>query len=200
MISRDQAWTATEAAIVTGVPVRQVHRIIDAGLLDGGIALRAGARVILARGLVGLKLAHMTAKVFTPVARRRVLRSVIGQPSSRIISDHGITVALGPLASGVKDGLAVLRRARAMAASDPEILGGIPCFKGTRIPVHDVATMLANGDDPAAIAAAYPQLDAERIALAPIYAAAYPLRGRPRATRRSRHAAKHVADVRPTRR
>ncbi len=61
------------------------------------------------------------------------------------------------------------------------MLGGTPVFKGTRIPVHDIADMLANGDGPAAIIKAFPQLDADRIRLATVYALAYPPRGRPRA-------------------
>jgi hypothetical protein len=37
------------------------------------------------------------------------------------------------------------------------VLGGAPVFKGTRIPVLDIADMLANGDSPARIIRAYPQ-------------------------------------------
>jgi uncharacterized protein (DUF433 family) len=61
-----------------------------------------------------------------------------------------------------------------------DLLGGTPVFKRTRIPVHDIADMLANGDRPAAIMKAYPQLDEDRIRLAAVYALAYPSRGRPR--------------------
>jgi hypothetical protein len=58
------------------------------------------------------------------------------------------------------------------------MLGGTPVFK---------ADMLANGDRPAAIVKAFPQLDADRVRLAAIYALAYPARARPRTKpRRSR--------------
>jgi uncharacterized protein (DUF433 family) len=75
-----------------------------------------------------------------------------------------------------------------MVSSAPDVLSGTPVFKGTRIPVHDVADMLANGDDPAAIVRAYPQLNGDRVRLAALYALAYPRRGRPRTkpARRSR--------------
>jgi hypothetical protein len=43
-----------------------------------------------------------------------------------------------------------------------------------------IADMLANGDSPAAIMKAYPQLDEDRIRLAAVYALAHPSRGRPR--------------------
>jgi uncharacterized protein (DUF433 family) len=60
------------------------------------------------------------------------------------------------------------------------VLRGTPVFKGTRIPVHDIADMPTNGDNPAAIVKAYPQLNKEQVRLAAIYALAYPRRGRPR--------------------
>ena len=41
----------------TDVPVKQVHRIIDAGLLRDAVTSRKGARLILGKGLIGLKLA-----------------------------------------------------------------------------------------------------------------------------------------------
>lgn len=75
--------------------------------------------------------------------------------------------------------LAKLDAARSMVAADPEILGGTPCFVGTRIPVHDVADMLGNGDSVAALLQAYPALDEQHVRLAPVYAAAYPHARRP---------------------
>jgi len=79
-----------------------------------------------------------------------------------------------------------LTKARRLVSSTPGVLRGAPVLKGTRIPVHDIADMLANGDNPAAIVRAYPQLDKERVRLAAIYALAYPRRGRPRTKARWR--------------
>ena len=70
-----------------------------------------------------------------------------------------------------------LRRARRMVVSDPEILGGDPVFRGTRVPVHMVAQLGAQGSSLADLIEGYPRLTAEMIRLAPIYANAYPLRG-----------------------
>ena len=63
---------------------------------------------------------------------------------------------------------------------DGGLLSGAPRFKGTRITVHDIAEMLANGDRASAIPAAYPMLSEAQVAAAAIYAEAYPRRGRPR--------------------
>jgi uncharacterized protein (DUF433 family) len=73
-----------------------------------------------------------------------------------------------------------LRRARRLVVSDPDLLGGDPVFRGTRVPVHMIAELVTGGATQAELLEAYPRLTAEMIRLAPIYAAAYPLRGPPR--------------------
>ena len=59
-------------------------------------------------------------------------------------------------------------------------MGGDPVFRGTRVPVHLIAELAAQGATEAELLEGYPRLTAEMVRLAPIYAAAYPLRGRPR--------------------
>ena len=49
-----------------------------------------------------------------------------------------------------------LARLRELVTSDPEIMGGTPVFKGTRIPVDLVADMLAQGGTAAEILEGYP--------------------------------------------
>jgi hypothetical protein len=45
---------------VTRLPLKQVHRIIDAGLLRGRVEMRRGSRAIVGSDLVGLRLAWLT--------------------------------------------------------------------------------------------------------------------------------------------
>jgi hypothetical protein len=47
--------------------------------------------------------------------------------------------------------------------------------------VHAIASLLGQGSTEADLLEGYPRLTAEMVRLAPLYAAAYPLRGRPRA-------------------
>jgi len=70
-----------------------------------------------------------------------------------------------------------LRRARRLIVSDPAIMGGDPVFRGTRVPVHMIAELVAQGSTQAELLDSYPRLTAEMIRLAPLYANAYPLRG-----------------------
>ncbi len=190
----EQTLSANEAACVTGVPLKQVHRIIDAGLLGDTAKSCGGARTIAERALVGLKLAHETTEIFTLEGRRRVVRHVLDDPEARTVRENIVSVDVRPMERGVKRGTAALEKARKMIASDRDILGGAPCFKGTRIAVHDIAEMRANGDDVAAIRDAYPTLTEAQVTAAGIYAEAYPRRGRPRRRPPWRKAERHVSE------
>lgn len=80
-------------------------------------------------------------------------------------------------ASGLLNDLAA---AQAMISSSPEVLGGTPVIRGTRISVHNIAASLAAGYTTDRILEVWPSLDVETIRLAALYAEANPLRGRPR--------------------
>ncbi len=179
MVQPIEALTANEAASVTRVPLKQVHRIIDAGLLHGRVETRAGARMISGRALVGLRLAHLTADTLTLDARRRIVGRVLAEPATRAVEEDAVTVSVEPITADIDAGLRELSLAKAMATSDPATMGGAPCFTGTRIPIHDIADMVANGDTAEGVATAYPQLSIDQVALALVYATAYPRRGRP---------------------
>jgi len=51
---------------------------------------------------------------------------------------------------------------------------------GTRVPVHLIAKLVSEGSKEADLLRDYPRLTAEMIRLAPVYAQAYPPRGRAR--------------------
>lgn len=68
------------------------------------------------------------------------------------------------------------RDAQRFVAIDPEVLSGAPCIKGTRVPVHDIADMIANGDTVADLLSAYPVLTEGRIHAACAYAKIRPRR------------------------
>jgi uncharacterized protein (DUF433 family) len=179
-MARAEILSANEAASVTGVPLKQVHRIVDAGLLGGAVERRAGARAIVgSRALVGLKLAHEMAHLLTPVARRRLVTQLLQEPQATRVEENALTVDVRPIAGAIRRRLSALEKAKRMVRIDRNVLGGTPCFKGTRIPVHDIAAMVRNGDEVSTVVEAYPRLNHEQVELALLYADAYPRRGRP---------------------
>ena len=181
-----ESWSATEASCITGVPLKQVHRIIDAGLLGEAAESQSGARIVLGTGLVGLKLAYQLRQVLTPEGRRRFIRRLLDEPVAEAAYDEPLSVDLRVMAEAVLRRVTLLREAKRMVEADDKVMGGAPCFKGTRIPVHDIAAMLANGDSVASLQAAYPRLTEAQITAAPIYAEACPRRGRRRSASPSR--------------
>lgn len=68
-----------------------------------------------------------------------------------------------------------------LIVEDEAVQAGAATFRGTRILVHHIADLIAQGVDEAELRADYPRLTPEMIAAAPIYARAHPDRGRPRA-------------------
>lgn len=172
--------TANEAACATGVPLRQVHRIIDTGVLGSAAVRREGSRLVHCDGLLSLKLVHETTAIFTLDGRRRLVRYLLDHPEAETACVDDVSVDVRGMQEEVRKGLSRLGHARETIAIDEAVLSGTPCVKGTRIPACDIAEMLANGDGVVAIRDAWPVLTVEQIEAAALYARAYPRRGRPR--------------------
>lgn len=182
--SETSLFTAAEAAVLTRLPLKAVNNAIDkktVATISGGPPGHA-ARLLDLHGLMSLTLERRLADRFTPELRRAVFDAMASGPRNRLCLEGGfLTIDLREPRRELAASLRKLRRARALVISDPEILGGDPVFRGTRVPVHLIATLLERGSAEADLLESYPRLTAEMVHLAPIYAAAYPLRGRPRA-------------------
>lgn len=57
---------------------------------------------------------------------------------------------------------------------DPEIMGGTPCIKGTRITVYAVAARIQGGDGLDGVLADYPYITAEQVKAAVEFAVRVP--------------------------
>ena len=67
-----------------------------------------------------------------------------------------------------------------MVTSDPEIMGGVPVFAGTRVPIEIVLASAAAGADMSQLQAAYSFLTSAHLEAARVYTEAYPRREPPR--------------------
>src|SRR5271163_1014030 len=183
MQPHDILFTPTEAAVLTGLPLKAVNNAIDKKTISAIAGEDAGrpTRLLDAIALVSLSLERRLSDRIAPELRRKVFDALAGSPRN-VASLEGGLVKIDlreprrELAASLRD----LRRARRLVVSDPEIMDGDPVFRGTRVPVHLVAELTAQGANPPELIEGYPRLTAEMIRLAPVYAAAYPLRGRPR--------------------
>ena len=174
MRSEQQLLSAKEAAYVTGAPLRTLRWILREGLLRDFAEKHKGKWMISKRALVGLKLAYETAGTLTLEDRRRLVRHVLEYPET--VREDAVSFDVCSMKNYVKQRLASLEKAKRTIVSKKDILAGAPCFKGTRIPAHVIAAMLANGEQVASIIDAYPSLTEEQVDAATIYDMAYPRR------------------------
>jgi uncharacterized protein (DUF433 family) len=180
----DGAYTPSQVAVVTGLPLSAVQKAIEHNLVrpkrvrEGGIV----RRVLSKAQLVYLRLEARGLKSLPLLARRRVAQAVERDPGidAVMVTEGGvILVECKSARKEVNENLRQLAQAQQMARADPGVMRGTPVFKGTRIPVEAVADMLAHGAAVDEILEGYPALTAEKIALAPVYVKAFPRRGRP---------------------
>ncbi|MBW4091867.1 MAG: DUF433 domain-containing protein [Proteobacteria bacterium] len=161
-----------------------MNNAIDKKTIPAVSGQRAGhaTRLLDLRALMSLALERRLADRFVPELRREVFDALATAPRNRVSLEGGfLTIDLREPRRDLATALRALRRARDLVVSDPDIMGGAPVFRGTRIPVHPIATLIGQGSTERDLLEAYPRLTAEMVHLAPTYAAAYPLRGRPRA-------------------
>jgi uncharacterized protein (DUF433 family) len=180
MQPHETLFTPTEAAVLTGLTLKAVNNAIDKKTISA-VPGEEGGRLLDARALVSLALERRLADRIAPELRRQVFDALAGSPRNVVSLEGGLVkIDLREPRRELATSLRELRRARRLVVSDPEIMAGDPVFRGTRVPVHLIAELVAQGSKPAELIDSYPRLTAEMIRLAPVYAAAYPLRGRPR--------------------
>ena len=189
--------TPTEAAIVASVTVRDVNRVIDERILPDELYVVANDRTrrFFVDSCVLIAFYFKTANQLTAEERIKTiadastrLPSILKKEDSRrkplrskwVVTEDFLTIDLAPFVKSVQEQFSRLQQARELVVEDPEILGGIPVVRNTRIPVYDVAASASAGISTDRLLAAYPGLTARDVGLATLYAEANPQRGRPR--------------------
>lgn len=177
--------TPAEAAVVSGVSVRDVHRVIDEHILPDSFYEIEDARSLKSHACVFIAFYFGAADRLTSSERQRAItlasrHSSDWKSSKKVVQDGFLTIDLTPFWKSVDERLLRLNAARAQVSTDDEILRGTPVIKGTRVPVYDVAASVAAGIPMERILSSYPSLNREQVELAALFAEANPQRGRPR--------------------
>ncbi len=177
--------TPAEAAVVAGVSVRDVHRVIDEHILPESFYDIREARSFSSHACVFIAFYFEAADRLTSEERQRAIALASRRSSGRksftkIVHDGFLTIDFAPFWTGVDERLQRLNAARGQVSRDDEILCGTPTIRGTRVPVYDVAASVAAGTPIERILSSYPSLNREQVELAALFAEANPQRGRPR--------------------
>ena len=180
-----ETYSPAEISAVTGASVRAVYKAMGERLPPGLSVQRDRQQFLTRWGAVCFVIDREMPKD-VPVAVRRQLYTTIleHQSAARVQHDRGIlsyVVDVKAVADRVDADLARYREAMGLIVEDNAIQAGAATFRGTRILVHQIADMLAQGADEAELQTDYPRLTPAMLAAAPVYARAHPRRGRPKA-------------------
>ena len=186
MTTQIEVLTATETAVVAGVSVRDVNRIIDERILPETFYSTESVRSFRVDACALISFYFHAADRLTSEERQRTILAASNLSlewkgrKNCLIQDEFLTVNLSSFLKSAHDRLARLSEARDLVVMDEDVLGGTPVIKGTRVPVYDVAASMDAGISTKRILSAYPSLDENALELAALYAEANPQRGRRR--------------------
>lgn len=175
-------FTPVEASWVTGLSVKAVNKAIEDAAVPVRI-VRAGRRrhrYVPYDSLICLQL-HAEGLNRLPLRLRRdVFRQVLKEPlREQFKYTEALIIDVGSARMKLSNRVQELDKASSMIHSDPEIMGGTPVFRGTRIPVYVVADMVERGTRIEEILEGYPSLTRDMAEFGRIYTATHPKRGRP---------------------
>jgi uncharacterized protein (DUF433 family) len=201
-------YTPAEASALTNLPIRTVRRLMDRRFIRPR-RLRRGRlvqRLLSWEQLVYLRLEAEGLSLLPVPARRKIAKQIESDAGIDMVvmpEGRALVVQVKTVRKELDERRRRLKRAESLIVEDPETMRGTPVYRGTRIPVDLIASMLRQGASVDEIIEGYPSLDRERIELAPLYLQAFPRRGRPAARpwvkRKPVRTTRHSRDVaRPT--
>jgi uncharacterized protein (DUF433 family) len=184
-IDTGSPYTPAQAAAVTGLPLPAVHKAIEHRLIRPRVVRegRSLYRMLSKPQVLYLQLEANGLRCLPLATRRQIARAVERGPYADALpvspGSGALRVEVRTARKQMEGALRRLVQAQRMIVSDPEVMKGTPLFRGTRIPAHAIADMLAQGATVEEILDGYPALDRKAVELAPVFAKAFPRRGRP---------------------
>jgi uncharacterized protein (DUF433 family) len=184
--TRPVALSLTEAVFVTGLSLKAINQAIDRREIT---ALRTrGAKSARRVGLpevLYLCLRQSTAPALSKSGRTALYaalrrRGVDLESMVIDLASGAVQISFGQIPRQVRARLAALERSAALVVSDPDIRGGEPVVRGTRVPVFAVADAKRQGAPDSELLEDFPSLTAASLDAALTYAATHPRRGRPK--------------------
>jgi uncharacterized protein (DUF433 family) len=200
MLTTDNSVSAAEVAYIAGVTDKDINRLVDDHVLPHALWWRDRGRRFAPLTAPFATFYFGASGDLTRAARIRVIATLTSRLRERpdfdeflslsdrladidfdwSVSQASITVFLATFVKDAAQRAARVTEAARHIVEDPEILGGTPCFAGTRVPIANVVAAAEGGMPIDDLLAAYPFLTRELIEDAAIFAKARPRAGRPR--------------------
>lgn len=191
-------FSVKEAAALVGVAEKNIRNEIDRGVM--AVSKRSGDRPKLelsSGALLYLLLVGRIEITLSPDERRAISRLLAEsltesgrwRTEGRHIKAGVVTIDLGPLREELKRRIDSYKRGLERITSRPDVLGGEPVFKDTRVSVRHVGKLMERGVAEGEILADFPRLQRDDLLFAQIYARMKPDPGRPKSRLRIRRSA-----------
>jgi uncharacterized protein (DUF433 family) len=187
-----------QAAFIAGLTDRQMNRVVDEHLVPEQLFEQRGSSRLFTRlGAAFAKFYFATEDQLLASARRQILEELNSRVDQQPAKEQVLTLMLlDSMSWKVErkhvevDVLPFLQeachRARevdqadALVTNDPGVVGGVPVFAGTRVPIGIVLGSVAAGIELDRLTASYPFLTEAHVQSAKVYDEVHPRRGRPR--------------------
>lgn len=176
-------YTPQETAALAGAKLGAVQKAITTRAID--VRRKGGRRLLGAASVYTMAIATSAPAAWKIPLRdiRAVVITILRDPTLHAVR-HGKTGAyiIDPtsVVRDVNARLSLYERAQGeLIERNPEILGGTPIIKGTRLNVYALAGRLERGETVDDLLQEYPYVTRDHIEAAQLYAKANPLRGRP---------------------
>lgn len=188
-----------EAAFIAGLNDRQMNRLVDEHLVPAALLRQDGSSRLFARLSAAFARFYFdTEQLLVANARRQVFEELtlrVEKLQSKVdvfalivmpndvnwkVVRAGIEIDMLPFITRAFIRAKEVDDADALVSTDPQAMGGEPCFTGTRVPIDIVLASLEKGIDNERLRDSYRFLTDAHIAAARVYAQVHPRRGRPR--------------------
>jgi uncharacterized protein (DUF433 family) len=187
-----------EAAFIADLTDRQMNRVVDEQLIPSPLVAQQGnSRWFTLLGAAFAKFYFSTENLLVASARRQVLAELTARVSHEKTRDEILTlrfpesvswkvhfqfvsVDVQPFIHAALERSREVAQAKALVATNAEVMGGTPVFAGSRVPLDVILSSLAKGITLDRLKMSYPFLTEVHIQAAEVYMSVHPPRGRPR--------------------
>lgn len=176
-----------EAAFATGVSEKTINQAIDREEIHTLPSRRRSdrERLLAFPDLLYLRLRSDVGRLLSSEGKRLLREELAsGEDAPDVVAIGPLEVRIAAEVKRVEERVAQIERIRAFIVSDPQVRGGEPVVRGTRIAAHVLAELAGQGASPEELLDDYPSLTPESLEAALLYMGMNPRRGRPRRVRR----------------
>jgi uncharacterized protein (DUF433 family) len=172
--------TRREAAELSGTTLGAVNKAIEQQVLR---PQRRGGRVLLAPEDVGALALLAGTRVVLPVTMKKQIAAWARSgpaTNGELTLDGVLVVRIGPeVGEAVRQARRYVELRDQLVEVNPEVCGGVPVIKGTRVPVRSLARQIELGETLEVLHEDFWFMPEEAFELAPLWARTNPRQGRP---------------------